>query len=1150
MKERKTLKGHIVFKALLMVVLIVSLPVVTAVRMYDVSAVGSSGVVDIVSPEDSVEFEIYIDLEGQEDKGVGPADIVAEEVVVIYGKERHVVKNCAWEDEAKGYIVCKESLNIDTSDKNSIYSYDVMLDTVAYSPKPLLYLDTTGPAYSDLMFSVGQSGNNITYDLSAKDTADSKISGKCSGLDKYEIYLRTESTTNGTGFTEKLVESGMFDGNCSDSVSSSFSITSSTESGAHVVCVRAIDSFGNPSKGACQDIVVDNEPPKFGEIGISNADGSVYNGFIKKGGQDIKVVMAVFENGDLSLVDSYVTVNNGVDVLTRKIHSYKVPLNSYNGSIHNLESELFSISGDNVSINVTTVVSDDSGNIATDTRVVSAVVDSTGPKLEKYHGRVEFNGTLYGGFIETINATLIEDGVGIYSEKLYLDIGGIVTKASYCNGSINSSTWKCVFEEIDLSPLSDGDNWISFTGDSTDDAGNIVGYEGGIPVSADANLGIIVIDQTLPVIDGNSINMTGSSQMGIMPVLSTGNTVHLEFDYKDSSPVTAVVNFSDLGMPGQDEISPSYNVVTASCEAGKCVVDSDRLGDKGGIGKIISIQLTDIVGNKASHSFDVKVLDVEDNASVWDVKTVASPKEFDREVSELMNQRGFLEFTLVTDIPDMTIVDVDFDQCADKANNTAKKVGGMEYIVSSNYVGESDDSYLQYVSIETKNTAMKINKIKFDCRFTVNGYSEDTLYPNQKAVAEVSLGLFNNPLDTPDQALQEKIDDAIEETEGMWEVLDEIYAWVKWLETICNIYSGLRGVITFVASVLGTLGILEKSLDSMLLTVGLARKVGATSAAGCKANQASVEAVDGSYLKYVDLFCQWVTCDLSIFGAISGAMDNYDARGAGSASPGTPTNDAGKATSVVDPNTKSPAAKPTFEVGKEVGPVRWYSEALSGGIGDWSVFGYGGEKGTVFDANNVKTFSGDSLLTQIIYLCIPGILKKAHEWRAIKCQYVLCLIETKDMGMGSDGLCESIKNNLECQFIFGEIFSMLPFSGLLSKLMQQVEQAATDYFTGLLIVAHWACVIWCKTPLYPGTAVTVCGMVFKINSYINSIGKVVKIVRNFDQWFDFSSDGACDQMEEEIDRMESESGDNSANEREDNTGGSEELPEGYGGEAA
>ncbi len=85
----------------------------------------------------------------------------------------------------------------------------------------------------------------------------------------------------------------------------------------------------------------------------------------------------------------------------------------------------------------------------------------------------------------------------------------------------------------------------------------------------------------------------------------------------------------------------------------------------------------------------------------------------------------------------------------------------------------------------------------------------------------------------------------------------------------------------------------------------------------------------------------------------------------------------------------------------------------------------------------------DSIVLSLATGCIPGIIHGLQKRRQVECYYVLCLKNAASEGI-SLSVCDEQKAYLECMFIYGEIFQVIPFAGFFKGLAGHVETIFSD----------------------------------------------------------------------------------------------------------
>ncbi len=85
----------------------------------------------------------------------------------------------------------------------------------------------------------------------------------------------------------------------------------------------------------------------------------------------------------------------------------------------------------------------------------------------------------------------------------------------------------------------------------------------------------------------------------------------------------------------------------------------------------------------------------------------------------------------------------------------------------------------------------------------------------------------------------------------------------------------------------------------------------------------------------------------------------------------------------------------------------------------------------------------ESIVLSLATGCIPGIIHGLQKRRQVECYYVLCLKKASDEGIPLS-VCDEQKAYLECMFIYGEIFQVIPFAGFFKGLAGHFETIVSD----------------------------------------------------------------------------------------------------------
>lgn len=1022
--------------AIWIALLVLSIPFAYSLTIREVVATSSTGFQDIIKRgNETVSFDIFLTNLVVNNEVVTPEILENHSGVTIVGTQEHTVTDCSYVAGDNSTIVCSRTLNMNVPPGLNVFTYHVKVGDVARIDNLHLYPDMTPP--HDLSLSVQQKGPEMEYTLSAKDRVDSLSSPVCSGLGSYQIYFQGDEQTS----TQR---EGSFEGGCSETVTGNFSLSGASD-GLLSVCARVFDRMGN-NASTCTSAEIDVTPPEIGSIGLVLPSGQPLE-YISSNGADVRVQFTATENGNLDISNSILQVrrvsgNALIDEVIGFSCSFTQLLDSRQ---YTCTSSTFPVTSGSVEVNLE--LKDMSGNVATGSTTVELQVDNVPPTVQQIRGPTQSGNTFYSRGGDNFTVVFQEDGIGMHNGDAYLRFGldgsGVV-RATSCTGS--GSTWECFFP---IPSLSEGSYVVAVDGQTADDAGN--------RVSSDTTV-TLVIDRTPPQI--SDISYEGINQLGRFDFASAGGRVSLEFRATDRSPFTTEVDFSALG--------GAAGVQQVDCIDNQCSVISSAIGDGGSVETVV-ITATDIVGNVATETFDLRVLTVAGESNHWRGEVRLSPRGWDREVAELISQKGIAEITLTS--PTQTdIISAEFQECVN-IENLSQLQGGNQYLADITYIASSDDQDVHYINLESQEAFLPLNEIIIECRFEVQSFGPTELVPSEIVRVPVIIPLYNNPFDMPDQALQDKIDRAVRDTQGYLKTIDRIYKWVMWLEKLCGIFNTVYSIIVALGVILSALGVIEQGMDSTFFGKLFSGGVNQAQSSLCDGQTGVKEGADNAYVEFISKFCRWVACDISLWDM--------------------------------------------SEDGTLLG-----MENPMGFMDNFGSNAYGETFGNLTRANQVQPFGSDSIITQIQNMCVPGMLRKFSDYRGIRCEYALCLIEQVESGFVDESACETVKNTLECEFWYGEIWSLIPFSGLLDSLFELWAMLERPHFSDLIQLTSWTCHALCNVPKYPGMIEQACAMQYEITNLANSITTILNAKDNFDRYLNFDkARQSCDRMEDALREM-------------------------------
>ena len=1027
--------------SLFLVVLVLSMPFTYAAFISDVVASGSLGVRDVISQNDTVSFEVVVDVSSPADQGVTPSLLANDNVLLVRGSEEHSFTDCSWKSEANRLISCTKSLQITTNPLQGLYYYDVLLGGNVYTPQPFLFVDSTPPLFSETVVSARQAGDRLNVTVSSVDVSDS-TDIRCSGLQKFVARIGT-SVIGEASFPPST--------SCSGVASGLFPL-SAQHASADSVCVTVFDRLNN-NVTKCTSLSIDVSAPVISDqkLILNDFSGNELRAVGENGGF-AKARFTVTDN--VRLGEAYVTVSGSVKRATCSVISQ-----FENGRTYQCDSEVFEVSSGTFSAEIVAI--DTSGNRATAVLSKGLLADTTGPVFERIPTQTR-NNVLYvrpgsDVFVEFTDTSL-------YDAALNMFIGSQSISASTCS-IIGTNRWSCRFR---IGNILNGEYPLDFSG--RDDFGNTY---------TQVNLPYyVVVDSTPPSI--GSVNITGVVEREVPVPVSQGR-VKLTIPISSASPVNITADFSPLLRPNGN-FDPTYNIVSSSCSETSCVVTSNIIGATSQ--KIIPITLRDLAGNVAEFDVTIPVRVTSDSEYDFTSRVLVSPSALDRSIAELVAQRAFASIEILDPLGQIQdFVSVDFRRCtAVPDDDMGPRQGGMEFLQGpiTQVAKEDQRSFLSLQVMQSND--FFIDSIAVNCLFDVTAYSADTLYLDEQVIVPLIIPFFDNPIGYPDKKLSQKIEDAVEETGGMFETIDKIYKFVRIIERLCSVFTAIRGIITTVNATLQSIGVLCRAAMAIPF---LGVSCEATSGTLCVKNEGATEKVDGFFGSgsFLGKFCAFMSCQINFCGGsgwnmVTGATSMFSDMG-----------------DSFEPETQAEIRNNLDNAGGVVARA-----AIANGISIW-------------DPNGLPY--------QICHLCIPGILRKFHDYRQIQCAYALCLIEQTSQGFLSEEACDELKSTMECKFWAGELFSLLPFVYLWDMILDTIAMMIADPIAALFGLTAMYCVIFCPENTLGATICSAGYTLKRLTSLINTVMNIGDMFKNMLNFKDTQAD-ACEEMDRAYSRFKSE----------------------------
>jgi len=107
-----------------------------------------------------------------------------------------------------------------------------------------------------------------------------------------------------------------------------------------------------------------------------------------------------------------------------------------------------------------------------------------------------------------------------------------------------------------------------------------------------------------------------------------------------------------------------------------------------------------------------------------------------------------------------------------------------------------------------------------------------------------------------------------------------------------------------------------------------------------------------------------------------------------------------------------------------------------------------------------KNFMEQSLPLSMLFVCLKGLVQNLQKARLIECQYIQCLSSEVPSGKPLQA-CTMTRGYMQCKWIYGQLFNLVPFASVFSKFAQDIDRVMTDPITAVNMVAGFACKFAC-----------------------------------------------------------------------------------------
>lgn len=1049
-------ENYLNFIASFLIVLVLTIPLYTAsvyASIGKVTVKGGDGIENFAKSADSLSINVQASIAG---------DTITNDQVVL-GSNTQFDSCTAPISNGSECILKFPGNGTEQFEAKSVpFTINLFKDdrTLDDSKSGIITIDSKAPRVKLNSSPKFSSQQNVVIGYNVTDFAcdDSSCSGKCVGIKSIELYTSNEAF-------RQTINPAASDCNAISSIS----IDPKTfNNGPNSVFAKATDKFGQVSQETSVTFTVDSSGP---EIAANSFE-------ISRKGVSISSFSQVPVNVDVAVNIS----GNDLD-----LNSVKADLSSLNPSLKNAKASCAAVEGGisackwNIELkpgtggikDIIINSSDTSGNKESASISKFLALDDKGPAVVSLATPYSIEGNYIARPNDNTVIAAFDEATGLSADEVSLEIDErFRAKATSCSKQPN---WVCVWENINFGRSGQ----ISIGPDTVDVLGN--------PIDEKTYVGISV-DPKAPV--AKSINITPIG--GLAPAFSgfakIGDKIAVIANVTEDNGVFAVADFSGF-ISGASKVVGSCERLQADEHVCAWVTDTIDLESS----SVIKFNFSDNAGNTLIVTRSFKTFGIE-NATVpdfWSNSVSCSPSSIDRELGPLINQRVYCQVILRQKSVTKPVSTV-FIGPASCSGNGASLVQNVETL------NTDAGSASPIIKLTLKRDELKVNGAELSCPFNIFSKigSGTSITKNPEIEnAKIALQFFNNPLGELAQSVQDEIDSAKDDAQGIWDLIGTLNKIVFYAKRICQIINTLVNILSVFYFIWG----IVKTGELTCKGSGIANLFGACTAIQVQASTSCITldtaagsgnqpgTVEGIY-QGLNWACDVVNCKITpLWGpAVKDFINNNMPL---ALSPGQYV---GSKTKVQQDGLGFGGVKPVEAKGGDNNPIK-----LGRPISEY------------MDPNK-------NIAVAALFACLPGIIYGLEKWRQIQCLYADCL----QNAVGKEGLpvtaCQDQKHFATCKYLTTELFAIFPWTAVFDHFMKLIKNSISNPFAAAGIVVAVFCKPTCGIPAEAGGqyAFHVCRGL----RLINLVGTTAENVKNIiDEGFTIRED-YCTRLETEEDK--------------------------------
>jgi len=670
----------------------------------------------------------------------------------------------------------------------------------------------------------------------------------------------------------------------------------------------------------------------------------------------------------------------------------------------------FNSSGNPFSAQVQFNTSDKSANYVLNTLSQSFQVDLDSPTISSLITPYLYNGQYYvGADTATLIVGIADAGVGINDSNVYLDLTGIGFDANH--HVTNCSAGYCYLYMPGCQSVSESVHTISVTTSTGDDLGNNLSS----PFYAN-----VTADLTRPRVDAINVTAVAANTPLYMNYTLTGNALSVVVNVTEAtSLLSASGDFSNF-ISGANNVladdctrvqsNSTSNSTNTTSDKWVCNWATDAIDITAYAKENIYLNFTDAAGNSYIYPYELEVLEaMTGNVSYWDDQVgTPSPRAIDRQIVTFYNPSMWFPVGLISkeglSASQRWPLEVSVENCYGSnitaTSNSSNSSNSTTTTTSSvNYLSSANGNKPIIANPNTLTPSSLPYNMYMD-------YELEQAAPNTTDSINITCSLKVRTLVDGQKVSPYEFVNVTVEIKYYNNPLGTLDTNVQ--DEIDDVKGGWLvkaewiGTINNILEIARSLCTLIQNLYALSKVVGgisdLLKPYPPTNGAGKALGNVAGGiggAAEGSWESYVNGFCKFLNCQL-YYGS------------------------------------------------------DWGDQSSSGMFADWGRFA----------TKYSKYWSPrDSLITSIVFLCLPGILYNLQKARVIDCQYINCLKRTA-YGMPLQ-MCVTQRDYAWCKYVYGELFNLIPFANMISQIANKVktmlQQPAEMISVGLKAICKVQC---------------------------------------------------------------------------------------------